>query len=134
MSVKFKAVAWPAPPKPKDYKDQVRVTLPDQSLSLEDILDRFTRNESVPVGKHVQFDSEAELDSAMTVDIEKIMRADLVERANYFDMLENVKKTFEKEEKARQKKTAEAELEKRIKAELAAREAVAKQNSEQSAK
>lgn len=69
-----------------------KMVVPDQSLSLQEILLRFTRNEQLPIGKDVQFHESDD-------DLEKVSKMDLVDRAEYVDKLKETQKGFEKQER-----------------------------------
>lgn len=109
--------------KGQDFSKVPDITLPDQSLSLQEILDRFTRNEPLPVDMGGEYSGEDDFDNPLNVDIEKLARADITEKAEYYNALEELKKRYmdqekkvlEEEETARKK--AEAE---RIRAEVLA--------------
>lgn len=109
--MKFKKLAIPEPSEGIDYSDEVSLVIPDQSLSLEEILQRFTRGEELPVGFEGVFDEETE------DDLEKLGRADLVDKYEYSQKMQEIQKEFEAQEKAREKAEREAE-EKRQQAEL----------------
>jgi len=104
--MEFKSNAIPMPALGVSYKGQKKIVVPDQSLSLKEILTRFTRGEAVPVGHAVTHDEDTD------VDLEKMRYADLVDRAEYVDSLKEVKRKFEEQEA--KKKKAEAERAKAI--------------------
>lgn len=79
-------------PKPWDgvsfegVKDQV---VPDQSLTLKEILTRFVRGEALPVGQKHTYGSDGSIDpeseSNFNVDLEKAKHWDLTEKAEFRD-------------------------------------------------
>jgi len=125
--MRFKSIAIPKVTQGVSFVGEVDQVVPDQSMSLAYILERFTRGEAVPVGHEGHFDEESD------IDLEKLQKADLVDKAEYVERLEDVKKRHEKQEKAKAVKKAEADAlaakvaeEKRIR--IAARK-LAKENS-----
>lgn len=106
----------------QDYSNVVDLTIPDQSLSLQDILERFTRNETLPVDMGGEFGDE-DFDNPLNVDLEKMGRADLTEKADYYNALEQLKKRYKAQEKAEADKAeaiAKKAEEDRIRAEILA--------------
>lgn len=102
--VKFKSVAWPLPSPGKDFQGEERLTVPDQAMSLQQILDRFVRNEPVAVGKDVQFDEDPDLGNPLNVDLEKLLKMDRVDRDEYFEQVNTLTRQYKKEQDAREKK------------------------------
>lgn len=107
--------------------------VPDQSLSLQEILDRFVRNEELPVDMGGEYGDEDD-DNPLNVDLEKLKDADLVDKAEYMEQLKEVKTAYDKQEnqriayeQAEAEKKAKLAEEKRIR--IAARK-LAKGNSE----
>lgn len=103
---KFIAVATPDPSIGEDFTGVKDEVVPDESLSLEEILSRFTRGESLEVEHEGNYDDQTE------VDLEKLKSADLVDRAEYVDRLKAVQKQYEEQEaqaEASRKSAAEAE-------------------------
>lgn len=81
-----------------DYSKEEIQVIPDQSLSLEEILNRFVRNEELEIGQPTFFDTDEEsLD-----DLEKIRYADLVDKDNYIKSLKEIQSKFENEEQKRE--------------------------------
>lgn len=131
----FKSIAIPEPSEGLDFTDVVDQVVPDQSMSLEYILKRFTRGEPLPIGHEVSYGSESE--GFLDVDLEKLAASDLVDKAEYIEKLNEVKSAYEKQEKQKaQNARADAEAkakaaeEKRIR--IAARR-LAKESSKPSA-
>jgi len=119
--MRFKSIAIPAAS--KGYKVPGKSeTVPSQSMSLQEILMRFTRNEALPIGKQVSFHESED-------DLEKVHAMDLVDRQEYYDKLEETKKQYAKQEKA---KADLAKKQARIKVEQEAREELARKARAQS--
>lgn len=93
--MKFKSVSIPGPSKGSRTSAE-KLVVPNQSMSLLEILTRFTRGEQLPVGKDVVYHESDE-------DIEKLKHMDLVDRAEYIEKLEQTKKTYEKQERDKEK-------------------------------
>lgn len=93
-----------------------KLTVPDQSLSLKDILARFIRHEALPIDKGgVYHESED--------DLEKLARMDLTEKAEYIDRLKETQARYEAQEKVKEQKRQESirnEERERIRAEVKA--------------
>lgn len=106
--MKFKAIASPKPAKGQG-EFPPSITTPDQSMSLEEILERFTRGEPVAIGRDAKYHDSDD-------DLEKIQTMDLVDREEYVERLKHTQETFKKQDKAR--KAAE---EKRLENEAIAR-------------
>lgn len=99
-------------PKPSEgisfigVKDEV---VPDQSMSLQYILEKFTRGEPLAVAHPT---SEGVQDE----DLEKIRHADLVDKAAYSAKLEGIKKAHEKQEAKKAKAQKEKDEKERAEA------------------
>lgn len=139
MPIIYKSIASPTPKgSSRDWSKLEKLTVPDQSLSLQDILDRFSRKEALPVGKDPSYNDEIEIDSPFAVDLEKLGQADILDKMEHAEQWREISDTFKREEAARvAKKTAadkkaakEAENE-RIEKEVQAR--IAKESSKPSA-
>jgi len=114
--MKFKSIVCPAPsigagPYPK------KQVVPNQSMSLREILERFTRGEPLEIGKDASYDEGED-------DLEKVAKSDLVDRAEFVEKLKFTQKQYEKEERKRwsdhQKKLDEMAVERLAAAKLAA--------------
>lgn len=119
--MKFKSYASPAV-WPGVKIDGPKIVVPDQAMSLHEILERFTRNEELPIGKDVQYHESDD-------DLEKISHMDLVDRAEYVQKLQETQKMYKAQEAkkdkaekdrllAEAKAEAKKEAEKAVKAEL----------------
>lgn len=120
--MKFKSQANPGPSEGLEIKS-VKQVVPSQAMPLSEILERFTRNEALPIGHAVQYDESEE-------DISKLSHMDLVDKAEYVDKLNQTKKKYEAQEKEKSERIrARIEEETREKIE---RETRAKMAGEQS--
>lgn len=81
------------------------MVVPNMSLSLQEILERFTRGEPLEIGKDYNYDEQGD------DDLEKVRHMDLVDRQEYVDKLKQTKKFYTAQEKARAEKR-QAELDK----------------------
>lgn len=110
--MEFKSNAIPGASKGIRIKGKSQV-VPNQSLSLKEILERFTRNEPLPVGHDVSSDEDGD------EDLEKLKHADLVDKFEYIDKLKAVQKEHqEKEDK--KAKTAKEKAQKAYEAKIRA--------------
>lgn len=111
MVMKFRSNAIPNPSVGKSYEGEIELTVPDQTMSLREILERFTRNEPLPIGKEVSYHESED-------DLEKIQHMDLVDRAEYVEKLKETQRKYDKQEKARKEKER-LEIRKKLEAEEA---------------
>lgn len=102
--MKYKKTSIPNPSLGVDYSKEVDQVVPDQSMSLQEILARFTRGEPVPVGHETS-------EGIQEHDLEKLKHADLVDKAEYKEKLEEIKTKYEKQEAAKAKKQKQKEAE-----------------------
>lgn len=102
--MKYKKTSIPNPSLGVDYSKEVDQVVPDQSMSLQEILARFTRGEPVPVGHETS-------EGIQEDDLEKLKHADLVDKAEYKEKLEEIKTKYEKQEAAKAKKQKQKEAE-----------------------
>lgn len=77
-----------------------KMVVPNQAMSLQEILERFTRNEALPIGQDVQYHESDD-------DLEKISHMDLVDKAEYVEKLQETQKLY----KAQEAKKAKVEKE-----------------------
>lgn len=111
--MRYKQVAFPKPSKGLKITGK-RLVVPNQAMSLQEILERFTRNEPLPIGKDVSYHESDD-------DLMRVSRMDLVDRQEYVQKLEETKKAYDRQEKAKEKKRREKlEAEEREKIRLAA--------------
>lgn len=78
-----------------------KIVVPNQSMSLQEILERFTRGEPLEIGKPVQYHESND-------DLEKVSKMDLVDKAEYVDKLKRTQKDYEKQERRREKAVHDA--------------------------
>lgn len=83
------------------YNEKVMV-VPNMSMSLQEILERFTRGEPLEIGQDTTFDEEG------NDDLEKVRHMDLVDREEYINRLKHTRKTFDKQQKKKKKEFEEA--------------------------
>jgi len=127
--VKFKAIVYPAPSAgTRAQNKKGKLTVPDSSMSLKEILNRFVRNEAVPVGRNVTWHESDD-------DLDKIAHADLTEQAEFVEKQKETQRKYDREQKEATRKRREAlkeeerakmraELEKEKKTETAPKAAV----------
>lgn len=89
----------PAPSVGQKFSGPKKV-VPNQSMSLEEILSRFTRGEPLEIGRDAQFHESDD-------DLEKVSHMDLVDKAEFAEKLEDTKRKYDKQEKTKAKKLAE---------------------------
>lgn len=92
--------------------DGPKLVVPDQSLSLREILKRFTRHEALPIGSNTHYGSDGsidpESDSEFNIDVEKARYWDLTEKDDFKAMVYAEKARHEKIEKAKADKVKAA--------------------------
>jgi hypothetical protein len=82
--MQYRKEAIPAEAQGLSFAGVVDQTVPDQSMSLHEILERFTRGEPVAVGMPVHDDEESD------IDIDKLSRLDLTDQAMLREYLHGV--------------------------------------------
>lgn len=98
------------------------LVLPNQALSLREILQRFTRGEPIAIGKETTYHESDD-------DLEKVSHLDLVDREEFVNRLKLTQKDYEKQEKLKELAQREAirkKLEEEEAAKLKAAESAAK--------
>lgn len=101
--MKFKSIATPEPSIGLVTPEK-KAVVPNMSLSLEEILRRFTRGEPLLIGRgEPQYDEGPD-------DLEKVANMDLVDKEEYIDKLKATQKTYDKQE-ARKKGEEKTRLE-----------------------
>lgn len=113
--MKFKSICSPSMD-PGIRISGKKAVVPDQAMSLQEILTRFTRNEQLPIGKNAQYDDGDH-------DLEKVQHGDLVDRAEFVEEMREIHKSYDRQEKAKAKAAREkiaAELKAEVKAEAKA--------------
>lgn len=135
--MKFKKSSIPSPSVGTDYSNVVDQVVPDQNMSLHEILTRFTRGEVLPVGKDVNDGVQEESDTHFlaNVDLEKLATSDLVDKEEFVNKLRSIQQEYDKQQaekaaalKAKQKEEFAKADAKRIR--MAAKKLAAKQNPE----
>lgn len=108
------ALYSPRPIVGQDFKGVKRVTVPKQSMSLQEIVRRFVRREAVPVSQDGIYETRFG-------DLEKLATADIYDRLERAEELRDQISAFNKREKDRVEKEAadkkaadEAAFEKRV--------------------
>lgn len=132
--MKYKGIALPSPAKGQDFTKEVDIVVPDQTMSLDYIIRKFTRGEALPpIAQSVQFGSETDL-SSVEMDFEKFKNLDLVDKTEFAEKVNDLISKIEKRKaaidaklKSEQAQDAKRLDEKRIR--LAARKLAAKQNA-----
>lgn len=97
--MKFKKSSIPEPSVGTDFSQEIDQVVPDQSMSLEEILTRFTRGEQLPVGMEVQEGDES--DNPLNVDLEKLANSDLVDKEEFIGKLKDLQDRYNQQEKAK---------------------------------
>lgn len=109
--MKFKGIAIPQP-WPGVMIEGPKQVVPDQSLSLREILARFTRNEALPIGSTTHYGSDGaidpESDSEFNIDVEKARYWDLTEKDDFKAMVYAERQKHENIEKAKAEKVKAA--------------------------
>lgn len=93
--MKFKSIASPEPSK-GSVTEGKKIVVPNQAMTLQEILERFTRNEQLPIGKDVQYHESED-------DLEKVQHMDLVDREEYMDKLKETQRVYKRQEAAKEK-------------------------------
>lgn len=82
---------YPDRPVPgKSFKGVKKLTVPNQSMSLQEIIRRFTRNESLPIKQQGVYDTRFG-------DIEKIAKMDIYDQHEHMKAHRTMLKAWEKE-------------------------------------
>lgn len=98
--MKYLSKSHPEPAKGISFKGIKKMVQPNQSLSIREILKRFTRGEPLPIGnKSPQFYEGDD-------DLEKVRHMDLVDREEFIGKMKNVQKDYQKQEKDKAEKLA----------------------------
>jgi len=90
----YKSISTPAPSEGSRTGTK-KLTVPNQSMTLEEILRRFTRGEPLAIGREGNFNEDAD------EDLEKLATRDLVDRQEYVDKLKQKQDLFKQQDKAR---------------------------------
>lgn len=103
--MKFKNSAVEPPRAGIDYTKEVELTVPDDAMSLQEIIERFVRGEELAIGKDVSFHESED-------DLEELNRMDMVDKAAYIKRMKEVQNQFEAQEAERLEKFEALEREK----------------------
>lgn len=127
--MKFKSVAVPFPAKGQTGFGPILVQ-PNQAMTLQEILERFTRNESLDIGKMTAYDEMSD------DDLGKLKFMDLVDQEEFIQRQKEIVRRYQDQEKRREESERKAAQEKilaeeREKVAIAARrEALASKTAE----
>lgn len=94
--MKFKSLSTPGGSPGVVIEWGKELVVPNQALTLREILERFTRNQPVAVGRDVSYDEGED-------DLEKVAAMDLVDKAEFVEKLKKTQRDFESQEKAKAK-------------------------------
>lgn len=94
MSYTYKSVHLPSPVEGK-ANFAPKMVVPNQALTMQEILERFTRGEALPIGKEFNFWEGDE-------DLEKISKLDITQRMEFIEHQKDVKKRWEEQERKRE--------------------------------
>lgn len=86
--------------KGQNYSKEVVLTLPNQALSLAEIIERFVRHEPLQIGKDVSYHESED-------DLEKLQRLDPVDRMAYIRKMQDIQDKFKQQEEDRRIKLEE---------------------------
>jgi len=86
--------------KGQNYSKEVVLTLPNQALSLAEIIERFVRHEPLQIGKDVSYHESDD-------DLEKLQRLDPVDRMAYIRKMQDIQDKFKQQEEDRRIKLEE---------------------------
>lgn len=87
--------------KGQDFSKEEVLTVPNQTMSLQEILERFVRNEPLAIGKDVNYGESED-------DLEKLLRLDPVDKAAYIKKMQQVQDDYNAQEEARKKAMEDA--------------------------
>lgn len=113
--MKFKSFSIP-PISVGEAGGRRRQTVPNQAMSLEEILQRFVRNEPLPIGRDALYHEGED-------DLSKLDDLDLTEKKEYADKQRQVQREYKEQERIKREKAKaklEAEEREKIAAKLAA--------------
>lgn len=86
-----------------------KIVVPDQSMSLQEILTRFTRGEPLAVAHPEAYGGNEDLEDELNLDLEKVAKSDLTERDELAEKIRGIRDEHEKAEKTAKQKKAEAQ-------------------------
>lgn len=108
--MKYKGIATPSPSLGIDFSKIKDECVPNQSMSLAEILKRFVRGEALPVGFESQEGEAFHTDE----DLEKMKYADLTDKAEYSAKLNKIQVAHRRQEEQKAAK-AKANADKKAK-------------------
>lgn len=121
--MKYISIAAPAP-SVGSRTGSKKLTVPNQSMSLEEILRRFTRGEPLAIGREGSFNEEVD------EDLEKLATRDLVDRQEYVDKLKQKQELFKQQDKARKAAALEKYMAKKAEEKIMADKKAAEKTEE----
>lgn len=77
--MEFKSTSIPTPSEGVIFNEKDDMVIPDQGLSLKEILERFTRGETLELGKQTWYEPDLDEDSESLIDYDKLRGLDLTE-------------------------------------------------------
>lgn len=116
--MKFRALAAPPKSVGQSFKGVKHIVLPNQAMTLQQILDRFTRGQPLPIGQST-FGTEEE-NRSFGIDLEKLAFMDLAEKDEYKKQLDAVVARYN-EIQTNEKKRKSVETQEALKAQEEAR-------------
>lgn len=96
----------------QDFSHEEVLTVPDEDMSLQEIIERFTRGEALPQGFPTSYYEGED-------DIEKLQHLDIVDKRAYVEKMQTVLDQFDKEEQSRKELVLKQERSKFLKKEEA---------------
>lgn len=113
--MKYKGIAIPSPSQGRGATGK-KIVVPDQSMSLKEILTRFVKHESLPVAHKGVYGSDGEIDpeseSEFNIDQEKAKHWDLTEKQEFRDKVAEYHEEFEKSRREKAQREAEEKAKK----------------------
>lgn len=101
--MKYKALSSPPVSKGTDFSKVKKQVVPNQAMSVKEIMRRFTRNEPLAIAKQKYYHDGP-------FDLEKIAHADMVDRDEFIEVQNRIQKRFKAQEEFRQKQEREREI------------------------
>lgn len=93
--MKFKSKAWPAEAAGTPILGK-SLMVPDQSMSLAEIIRRFVRGEALAIGKQVEYGDTG-------YDLEKVSHMDMVDKAEFIEEQKDIQRQYDAQDKRRRK-------------------------------
>lgn len=95
MRIQFKTRAIPEPSEGLDLSGEELLTVPDQAMSLQEILDRFTRKESLPIATDGLYENDT--DDVGEIDLGKFHAMDIVDQYSHIENMFEKQQRYENE-------------------------------------